>query len=864
MSTSNNACLPCGLQTFRRNTYFNGKLLVERDFSAEQAYYMGKDRLHNRLLHGYGTVCGLKVRAHLNPACRDRYVYIEPGVALDCCGREIVVPERVLVSLEALAEDPAFVEAGEEGLDLFISLCYKETPEEKIPVILPGCDCAGDEQAYNRIKEGFKVHLFGRPARSLTPVRPPLKPHLDWLHTIALARQRPAAIATDVDRGQLYVVAQGISTSLVEEPEEPGARLYAYDTSTHDLITAVDVGRSPTDLALSTLGDLLFLAGEIPSEGEEPAVTGIAVYLESGLRGPSAPAGVIDLGEPARLAVSPRTGALFALGLTSGTLSAWAEQDVRNWLAEPDPAPEGPANRRSVDLGITFTDPDGPALRGARMLDVTLDGKYLFVVEEGGANQVRVVDVARLFSGDPAELDPIATEGIPVAIATSRDSTYVYVLSRIDDNGAPAGFMTRYRLSTGAGTITFIREGRGGKWPGNVLDLGLAPDEKWAYVLQTVENESEVHALSIDEMSRQAGDPADPRAGRAILSGDARFQRLTVLGGRLYVAANDEATDVQPERGLVAVIDVEEAACGDLFFRALDGCPSCDDEEEQHCVILAHVPSYVPGVRVQDPGQGSEDDREIDNLTYRPLVPSTTNITEVIRCMLEGGMAEGIPGPRGPAGAQGPEGPQGPPGPEGPQGPPGPQGPAGTDPKTTRIIALSWKHDDFLDDPMQLLFDPNLSDTEERRENLGLVIAFENGVQMRTIFQDLGDRRTRSEVFVLYARHRDPRTGLLCECIVPDAFYQPVEPRIEGNLVVAIRPLPGEPVAKAVRLILTNKQIGTGDVNPIAFRIVLRSDFVLDIEDRAIDGNHIGGRLPTGNGRQGTTFESWFTVNIDQ
>lgn len=57
MSNQTQNCMSCGIQTFRRNTYFNGKLLVERDFSDEQAYLVGKDRLHNSLLHGMGTVC---------------------------------------------------------------------------------------------------------------------------------------------------------------------------------------------------------------------------------------------------------------------------------------------------------------------------------------------------------------------------------------------------------------------------------------------------------------------------------------------------------------------------------------------------------------------------------------------------------------------------------------------------------------------------------------------------------------------------------------------------------------------------------------------------------------------------------------
>jgi hypothetical protein len=42
--------------------------------------------------------------------------------------------------------------------------------------------------------------------------------------------------------------------------------------------------------------------------------------------------------------------------------------------------------------------------------------------------------------------------------------------------------------------------------------------------------------------------------------------------------------------------------------------------------------------------------------------------------------------------------------------------------------------------------------------------------------------------------------------------------------------------------------------------VVLKCDFVLDCHDNAVDGNHLGGRLPSGDGRPGGTFESWFRV----
>ena len=42
--------------------------------------------------------------------------------------------------------------------------------------------------------------------------------------------------------------------------------------------------------------------------------------------------------------------------------------------------------------------------------------------------------------------------------------------------------------------------------------------------------------------------------------------------------------------------------------------------------------------------------------------------------------------------------------------------------------------------------------------------------------------------------------------------------------------------------------------------VALKCDFLLDCHGLAVDGEHIGGRLPTGDGLEGGLFESWFRV----
>ncbi|MEX3788811.1 hypothetical protein [Paraburkholderia sp. BR14374] len=49
------------LPAFRRLRYFYGQMLSAQDFQTEQHFFREKLKLHNRCLHGYGTICGLLV-----------------------------------------------------------------------------------------------------------------------------------------------------------------------------------------------------------------------------------------------------------------------------------------------------------------------------------------------------------------------------------------------------------------------------------------------------------------------------------------------------------------------------------------------------------------------------------------------------------------------------------------------------------------------------------------------------------------------------------------------------------------------------------------------------------------------------------
>jgi len=136
--TNNGACA-AGVTTFVRNRFFYGKLMDVLHFDMEQNYFNAKRWLLNRLVLGYGVVCGLDLKIGADNAS----VIVQSGVAIDKWGREIVVPkDSTAVPLPPLPP-PSPVPAADcpEDADCFhLVLCYHECQGDPTPALGGDCD----------------------------------------------------------------------------------------------------------------------------------------------------------------------------------------------------------------------------------------------------------------------------------------------------------------------------------------------------------------------------------------------------------------------------------------------------------------------------------------------------------------------------------------------------------------------------------------------------------------------------------------------------------------------------------------------------------------------------------------------------
>jgi hypothetical protein len=170
------------LQSPLRNNYFVGKLLDVYHFELETNYFNAKRWLLNRLVFGYGVVCGLDVKC----GAEKDTIIVTPGVAIDKWGREIIVPREtgpITIPPELLPPDqPGYGEGdyqqgggyqqggdygdqryGEQGKrekkeDVWIKvmLCYHECETDPVPVMAG--DCGGtDICAAGTIREQYRI-----------------------------------------------------------------------------------------------------------------------------------------------------------------------------------------------------------------------------------------------------------------------------------------------------------------------------------------------------------------------------------------------------------------------------------------------------------------------------------------------------------------------------------------------------------------------------------------------------------------------------------------------------------------------------------------------------------------------------------
>jgi DNA uptake protein ComE-like DNA-binding protein len=613
-------CVECDIEPFTRNYYFTGKLLVERDFRQEQEYYVDKFRHHDQTLHGWGVVCGLKVKAHQNPLCRNRFICIEPGTAIDCCGHEILVHDEDCIDFTQLAAIKALVAKNDTGSHtLQVCLRYRECPTEQIPVLYDDCGCNETQCAPNRVLESYDVDVIVDPTDK---ARSPTTPTLQWTNTINVAHSQ--SVALNEGTRSLYVLTSDTPGAIYQISTDNFAIVASHTLSNaQGAAQALTVSNDGTQLyvALSN-GNLLVLDTTGFTDAATTPIPGAGV----GIR--------VDL------AVAPAPdNRLISLVETTGNVFVW-----------PLPITNGVAPAVTINLGATSTG-----------IVASSNAALTYSAGTGAANQnVEVGTIATATAVSTGVLPPGAT---PTAIALVPSAAGDQLA--ITDHNNHLFLVAMTSPPTLVGTAPLSNPG---------VAVVSSPDGLWAYVLeQDATGNNFIESIDLGDLRQSL-----PLVSGTPLPVGLNSQQLVLSqsGLTLYVPYEGDSTKVAD--GGVAILNVSEKACCDLFWKSLDGCPSSDTA---NCVVLATIEEYQVGFAIQDqtdpPADPAKDLAQqfarIDNHTRR-LLPSTSTIAEVVKCLCE---SKDGKGPKGDPGAPGQNG-------------------TGLNVGLPKIIDIGWLHNDKL------------------------------------------------------------------------------------------------------------------------------------------------------------------------
>jgi len=564
-----------------RNHYFTGKLLVERDFTDEQRYFMGKLRRHNQRLHGWGTVCGLKVLEHPNPSCQKQFVVIKPGTAIDCCGREILVTCEEYFDFKAsfLAkwqqENAANLQPDSNKHTIQICLAYRECPIENVPAVFDDCGSSDANSCQpNRILEGHYFDVLIDP--KIAPASQGVA--LDWFNTLNIANV--VKVALNPSNNYLYVLT---TTSL------------CFFDNKNTLNTGPSLPGTGLDLAIAPDGDYIYVATQ--GSGTPLPAPQINVFSVANLSQAVQPFNVGTANDSTlRLAVIPgQEGSLISCGQTAG-LTLWS----------------------GVNAG-TPTSSTVASITNPVAVTVSPDGQYAYVATAGNT-AISVVTLASLTT--PLISIPLNSSPSSLAIAA----------------GATGSLLAALDTTAGASKLYFVNVPPGGPsyatpLPQTVANLANSPTQvllsgQMAYVLETdsaTPPNAYVQLVNLSALeagqSNYLGTPIPIGAGQP-------SETLSQDGSQLFVPYYTTTT------GGVAVFKVVTQNCADLFGRMLDGCPDC---AKGNCLVLATVTGYTYNDSITDPTMQPPGPDQLDNLTGRRVLPSTDLLAEVAECLFNQG-----------------------------------------------------------------------------------------------------------------------------------------------------------------------------------------------------------------------------------
>ena len=160
-----------GLQ---RPRYYPRQLVTPAELNLESRYFVERLRRHNRMLHGWGVVCGARsvpCPSENGTGKQPWKLKLCPGYAIDGHGNDVVIDAERIVDIrsssvlipsgapEGELRDPwcSDVWGDREGGTVWVAICHEERPARPVRPQPTGCGCDDPSCEYSRWHDGYRV-----------------------------------------------------------------------------------------------------------------------------------------------------------------------------------------------------------------------------------------------------------------------------------------------------------------------------------------------------------------------------------------------------------------------------------------------------------------------------------------------------------------------------------------------------------------------------------------------------------------------------------------------------------------------------------------------------------------------------------
>lgn len=187
----------CETGFWERPRYYPGQLITAGDLTLGLDYFRNRLRMHNRLLHGWGVVCGALVCPSFTAdgtATEPWLIRISAGFILGPYGDEILIDREITIDLRKCGTTGQTGEPCDGVTDpwcsdvytvpdttgpLYVAVRYKEAMCRPVKMHATGCGCEDSQCQYSRIRDGFEFGLLtGCPASHVHATGDPAT--VDW------------------------------------------------------------------------------------------------------------------------------------------------------------------------------------------------------------------------------------------------------------------------------------------------------------------------------------------------------------------------------------------------------------------------------------------------------------------------------------------------------------------------------------------------------------------------------------------------------------------------------------------------------------------------------------------------------------